>query len=63
MTERGKQLARAMAMNLQLVREHDKTHPDEVDEILAALTSTLRSWKPSALRSSLETGPVGKVDL
>ncbi len=62
MTERGKQLARAMAMNLHLVREHDKSNPDEVNEILAALMSTIRSWKPQALRASLDTGPVAKID-
>lgn len=49
MTDRGQQLQRAIAMNLQLLAEHEKTQPDEVDAIVLALVAHIRSWRPRAL--------------
>lgn len=46
---RGAQLQRAIAINLQLLAEHEKVSPAEVDAIVAALISHVRSWRPMAL--------------
>lgn len=61
MSPRGKQLMRGLAMNMSILREHDKVSTEEVDEILATLISHIRAWRPHALTLSLETGPVVKV--
>lgn len=61
MTARGAQLMRGLAMNMSLLKEHEKTSPGEVDEILAAMLSHIRAWRPHALSLSLETGPVTRV--
>lgn len=49
LSPRGAQLQRALAMNLQLLAEHDKIAPAEVDEIVAMLVRHVRSWRPQAL--------------
>lgn len=46
---RGAQLQRDLAMNLQLLAEHEKVAPSEVDAIVAALISHVRSWRTQAL--------------
>lgn len=46
---RGAQLQRAFALNLQLLAEHEKVSPAEVDTIVAALISHVRIWRPQAL--------------
>ena len=49
MTPRGQQLQRSLALTLQLLAEHDKAHPTEVDEIVAMLVAHVRSWRPQLL--------------
>jgi hypothetical protein len=49
LSPRGAQLQRALAMNLQLIGEHDKVSPAEVDTIVAFLVQHVRSWRPQAL--------------
>lgn len=55
MTARGLQLLGAVRRNFELLREHDKVRPDEVDAIVAAMIAHLRGWKPLAV---LEEGRV-----
>lgn len=62
MTGRGMMLVRGLRMNLDLAKEHDKSHPDETAEIIAALVSHVRAWKPEALLRTLDTGPVVKLE-
>lgn len=49
MSKRGRELQRSIAMTLELVAEHDKTHPAEVDELLRAVLAHLRSARPHLL--------------
>lgn len=49
LSPRGQQLQRALAMNLQLLAEHEEIAPAEVDEIIAALVAHVRSWRPVSL--------------
>lgn len=51
LSPRGAQLQRALAMNLQLLAEHERINPAEVDQIVAALVAHVRSWRPVALLS------------
>ena len=39
---RGAQLQRSIAMTLELLRDHDKAHPHEVDELLRAMLAHIR---------------------
>lgn len=54
MSPRGAQLQRSIAMTLELVKEHDKSHPHEVDELLRMLLAHIRSARPHVL---LEAAP------
>lgn len=49
MTPRGAQLQRALAMNLQLLAEHERNQPAEVEVIFAMLVAHIRSARPMAL--------------
>lgn len=49
MSTRGQQLQRSLAMTLELMKEHDKTAPAEVDILVALLIAHVRSWRPQAL--------------
>ena len=49
MSERGQLLLRALQRNLELVREHEKVAPAEVDAIAVMLVAHVRSWRPLAL--------------
>lgn len=49
MSERGQLLLRALQRNLDLVREHEKVSPAEVDAIAIMLVAHVRSWRPLAL--------------
>lgn len=49
MSRRGEQLLAALRMNLELIKEHEKVSPAEVDVMLAMLTAHLRSLRPQAL--------------
>lgn len=62
MTDRGMMLLRGLRMNLQLLREHDKTEPAEVDDIIAAVMSDFRAWKPQAVTRTLDTGPFARLE-
>ena len=42
----GTKLLGAMRRNLELLVEHEKRHPAEVDAIVRAMVAHLRSWKP-----------------
>lgn len=46
---RGKQLQGSIALTLQHIAEHDKTHPHEVDELLRALLAHIRSARSHLL--------------
>lgn len=45
-------LAGAMRRNLELLRELEKTAPEEVDRILVSLLAHIRSWRPQVLLST-----------
>ena len=49
MTPRGNQLLGAMRRNFELLADHDKLAPAEVDQIIAFAIAHLRSWRPQAL--------------
>ena len=49
MSPRGQQLQRSIAMTLELVKEHDKAHPTEVDELLRMLLAHIRSSRSHLL--------------
>jgi hypothetical protein len=49
MTPRGAQLQRSLALTLQLLAEHEKGQPAEVDLLVAMLIAHVRAWKPMAL--------------
>jgi hypothetical protein len=49
MSPRGAQLQRSLALTLQLLAEHEKLHPAEVDDLVAGLLAHIRSWRPIAL--------------
>jgi len=61
MTPRGEQLLRSLQMTMKLLAEHDRVAPSEVDQILSALASHMRNWKPMSMLS-FDTGPIPKVD-
>lgn len=46
---RGIQLQRSIAMTLELLKEHDKANPREVDELLRMLLSHIRSARSHIL--------------
>lgn len=46
---RGVQLQRSIALTLQLVAEHDKTHPHECDDLLRAMLAHIRSARAHLL--------------
>jgi hypothetical protein len=48
-TPRGAQLQRSLALTLQLLAEHEKVSPTEVDQIFAMLVAHIRSARPMAL--------------
>ena len=60
LTARGKILLGAVRRNFELLIELEKTAPGDVDQICAAIVSTIRNWKPMAL-SGFDTSPFGKV--
>lgn len=49
LSARGRQLAGAIAKNLELLRDHDKFAPAEVDALLAQLVAHVRNWRPQVL--------------
>ena len=49
MTPRGIQLQRSLAMTLELVKEHEKLQPAEVELIYRGLVAHIRSARPMAL--------------
>jgi hypothetical protein len=49
MSPRGQLLLRALRQNLELIREHEKLSPAEVDQIVIMLIAHVRSWKSLAL--------------
>lgn len=53
----------AIQRNFALLDEHAKQHPVEVDLILAAMISHVRSWRPHAMRDSLDTAPAPRVEV
>ena len=55
------QLLRAIRMNMQLVDEHERVSRGDVEQIVQALVVHLRTRWPLSL-STLDTGPVGKVE-
>lgn len=61
MTPRGKILLGAVRRNLELLREHEKISPADVDLIVSMLVADVRTWKPMAL-TSFDTSPFGKID-
>ncbi len=61
MTERGKLLLGAMRRNLELLREHERASPAEVDQIVTMLVAHIRNWKPTSL-TTMDTAPFMKVD-
>lgn len=65
LSKEGRDLAdQARKLFIEL-RRHERQHGAEVEQILSAIMSDVRSWRPDAFRLSLsiDTGPVGKVDL
>lgn len=52
LTTRGQVLLGAVRRNFELLDEHAKTAPGEVDAIVAAMVAHLRSWRPMLLRAS-----------
>lgn len=62
---RAHQLLGAMRINLGHLVELEKSDPAGVQQIVLALVSHLRSWKPlsTAAVAPMDTGPVGLVDL
>lgn len=58
----GSKLLGAIQRNFALLDDHAKLHPAEVDLVLAAMISHIRSWRPSALRDSLDTALVVKLE-
>lgn len=49
LSPRGRQLAASIARTLEILREHDKTSPAEVDALLASLVQHVRAWRPQVL--------------
>lgn len=49
MSARGLQLQRSLAMTLELLKEHDKLHPEEVDALLSAILTHIRSSRSHLL--------------
>jgi len=49
MSPRGQQLLGSIARTLELVKEHDKLSPAEVDTIYSALLAHVRSARPALL--------------
>jgi len=52
MSPRGAQLARSLALTLELVREHRKLHPEEVVSMYRMLLSHVRSDCPAIFIST-----------
>ena len=46
---RGAQLQRSIAMTLDLIKDHDRKHPHEVDELLRAILAHIRSARSHLL--------------
>lgn len=61
MTEYGMKLLGAIRRNFELLAEHQKSQPAEVDQIFSAMVTHIRTAHPAALLS-FDTGPIGKVD-
>lgn len=49
MSPRGQQLARSLAATLELIKEHEKLEPAEVDELYALIVNHVRSAHPHTL--------------
>jgi len=49
MTPHGKALLGAIRRNFELLVEHEKVAPAEVEHIVQAMVAHLRAWKPMAL--------------
>ena len=49
LSKRGNLLLEAARRNLELIREHEKESTAEVNFIVEAIASHIRSWKPFAL--------------
>lgn len=57
MSSRGQVLCGAVLRNFELLRELDKTAPQDVDQIIGAMVATLRAWKPMALLNAQIEAP------
>lgn len=51
MSKRGQQLQRSVAMTFELLKEHDKVAPAEVDELYALIVNHVRSARPHAMHA------------
>ena len=60
LSHRGQLLLGAVRRNFQLLEEHSKTHPDEVNAIAGLIVAHVRSSRPEALLAA-ETGPVVRL--
>lgn len=49
MTAEGERIGRALRAELEAMREHEKTAPEEVEALVISLVSHLRSWKPESV--------------
>lgn len=49
MSARGQQLARSLAATLELIKEHEKIAPAEVEQLYVLLVSHIRSARPQSL--------------
>lgn len=58
MSRQASTLLGAIRRNFDLLREHDKVSPAEVDQILATMITHIRSWRPHVL----QTAQIEKVD-
>lgn len=56
MSPRGQAITRTLAAVFKALEEHGKTHPGEVDGIVAQTVAHLRSWRPESV-SPLGTLP------
>lgn len=60
LSEYGTTLARSVAMTFELLKEHAKQHPAEVDAIYRSMVSHIRNHRAQVF-TSLDTGPIDKV--
>ena len=55
MTDRGDQLARRLAADLEDLRELARVEAAEADVLVSTLVSHLRAWVPQSMPCALET--------